>query len=541
MSGTAEGHAVVALAFEAGGDPAGCARMLAALREAGVAATIFLDGRWAEMNPALVETMVADGHELGNHAYSHPDLTRLEDEEIARELSRTEALALTLTGRSTKPWFRPPFQQFDDRVRRVAAKEGFRCLSRDALDGGSYPGPSTPEAILRRSVERVGDGAVLTYHLHNPDTARVLPEIIARLRGAGARPVRLSELPVPPEERLPRSDMGEDLLGLFTAELELCRVRKGEVVTIHRDGQSRASYAAGTVAAATALGASVREIWGEAAEADEALERAWESSDLIVDLRTGAGLGATRLAAKALRAGRRVLLISEPEDVLRHLFPNPEIVERTRSAARRLAAAKGVEVTSDRGTSLRLWKGGRPGIDQHGFSEEPGRWDRWPSSRVVCALEEGSAEGRLVVSPGDLLYSLGRYAERPVTLTFTGGRLVGVDGEGTDAVLVRDWMARPPDNSALVLAGFSWGTDPRARWDRMGDRSAEPGGGMEAASRNGAVMVIFGDNTSPMLGGRNATAARFAIALRDHTMRLDGEAAVRPERAEPGAGWNEGC
>jgi len=530
----------VALAFEAGGDPAGCARTLAVLREAGAAATIFLDGRWAEANPDLVKIMAADGHELGNHAYSHPDLTRLDDDEIARELSRTEEVALRLTGRSTKPWFRPPFQRFDDRVRRIAARGGFRCLSRDALDGGSYPGPSTPEAILRRSVEQIAGGAVLTYHLHNLDTARVLPDIIAHLRSAGVRPVTVSQLPVPPKERLPRRDApahartdgAHSLLELFTAELRLCAVHRGEVVTIHADEQSRPAYAAAAAAAGIALGASVQEIRGETADADEALEQAWEGSDLIIDLRSGAGLGATRLASEALRAGRRVLLVSEPEDVLRHLFPDPEVVARTREAGRRLDGAGRVEVTSEGGTALRLSKRGRPGIDQHGYSEESGRWDRWPSSRVVCAVEEESAEGRLVISKGDLLYSLGGYAERPIALTFRRGRLTKVDGEGPDAMEVREWMARAPDDGALVLAGFSWGTDPRARWERMGDRAAEPGGGIEAASREGAVMVIFGDTTSPMLGGRNTTSARFAIALRDHTVRLDGEAAVRPQRAQ---------
>ncbi len=201
----------VALAFESGGEAKSCADMLAALRAAGVRATIFLDGRWAEENPKLIQALATDGHELGNHAYSHPDLTMFPDEHIGEELERTEAIALRLTGHSTRPWFRPPYQRLDDRVRRVATLHGFRCLSRDALDGAHYLGPSTPKAILERSLLRGTDGAVLTYHLHNRSTLTALPEILTRLwvRGVTVSPV--SELPSPPPERSP---LHSDFAGL---------------------------------------------------------------------------------------------------------------------------------------------------------------------------------------------------------------------------------------------------------------------------------------------------------------------------------------
>lgn len=318
-----------------------------------------------------------------------------------------------------------------------------------------------------------------------------------------------------------------ELVPLMRAELELCHVAPDEVVAIHSDAQSPPAYAAALMGAALALAAHPFQIQTVARDADETVGRAWEASDLIVDLRTAPGTGATALAKAALEAGRRVLAITEPADVLRRLFPDVEVLGTLQAAAERLGGARSVQVTSRRGSVLRFSKEGRPGIDQHGFSEAPGRWDRWPSCRVVCAPLEESAEGRLVVVPGDLWLSLGRYAERPVILTFAGGRLVGVEGEGADVVLLRDWLANPPDDSAPVLAGFSWGADPRARWDRMALRSLEPGGVMEAASRDGAIMVIFGDNTSPMLDGRNRTAARFAVALRDHSVAVDGLTVVR--------------
>lgn len=204
----------VALAFESGGDPEACARTLAVLREAEVQVTIFLDGRWAEANPSLVNRIAADGHELGNHAYSHPDLTTLPDQEIAEELGRTEALAVRLTGDSTRPWFRPPFQRLDDRVRRVAAGYGFRAIVRDALDGAHYLGPPTTRSIVERSLSRAAAGAVLTYHLHSVDTATALPEIIVGLRSRGMPVGPISALPTPPRERAP---LHGDFVGLDVA------------------------------------------------------------------------------------------------------------------------------------------------------------------------------------------------------------------------------------------------------------------------------------------------------------------------------------
>jgi len=257
------------------------------------------------------------------------------------------------------------------------------------------------------------------------------------------------------------------------------------------------------------------------------LQRAWEESGLIVDLRTSPGLGATPLASAALRAGRRILGIGEPIDVLQRLFPEPATVARVRAAASQLGAGKTIRISSQSGSDLLVAKGDRPGVDQYGYSDTPGRWDRWPSSRVVCATLEDSAEGRIVIDPGDLWVSWGRYVDTRVVVHFAGGRLTAIDGDGPDGVLMREWWERPADLYAHVLAGVSWGYDPRARWEPALMRFAEPGGAMEAASHDGALMLIFGDNTSPMMGGRNVTAARFAVVLRRHTVTLDRTVMVR--------------
>src|SRR5439155_25859516 len=106
----------VAFTFEAGGDGAPVPRILDALRESGARATFFLDGSWAEAQPALVHAMAAGGHELANHGYAHPDWTTLDDDAIAQDLAATERVVRELTGSSSRPWARPPFGAIDERV-----------------------------------------------------------------------------------------------------------------------------------------------------------------------------------------------------------------------------------------------------------------------------------------------------------------------------------------------------------------------------------------------------------------------------------------
>ncbi len=185
----------LALSFEAGGDPDTCTLMLDVLSATQTPATIFLAGNWSEQYPELVRRMAADGHELGNHSYTHPDLTHCGDDQVRDELRRTDAAITRLTGQRAFPWFRPPYDALDARVRQIAVEEGYRLVQRSALDGGHWAGETTPALVLSRSIENAYEGAVLTYHLDSPHTLAVLPRVIESLRAAGFSFVRLSELP----------------------------------------------------------------------------------------------------------------------------------------------------------------------------------------------------------------------------------------------------------------------------------------------------------------------------------------------------------
>ena len=92
--------------------------MLEVLRQYQVRATFFLDGKWLERSERTAALILKEGHEIGNHAYSHPDLRRLKMTEIRTEIAKTEELIRQLGTRSR--FFAPPAGAYDDRVVQVA-------------------------------------------------------------------------------------------------------------------------------------------------------------------------------------------------------------------------------------------------------------------------------------------------------------------------------------------------------------------------------------------------------------------------------------
>ncbi len=184
----------IAITLDAGASPVPTPSILATLKAAGVHVTFFLTGKWCEQNPELVKEIVADGHEIGNHTYSHPDLRKVSDDAIREQLAKTDSLIVNLTGRSTKPYFRPPFGGRDKRVLSIAAEEGYTGVywSLDSLD--AFKKGITGQEIESRVLSRAQGGDIILMHCGSAPTATVLPEVIAKLKQRGFEIVTISEL-----------------------------------------------------------------------------------------------------------------------------------------------------------------------------------------------------------------------------------------------------------------------------------------------------------------------------------------------------------
>lgn len=187
----------VALTLDGGAIAAYTSEMLATLREHDVRITIFITGQFAERHPELVLEMIADGHEIGNHSYAHPDFTTLSDDVIRAELLRTENIIEEVAGVTTKPWFRFPYGARNYHVREVVARAGYQSIywTIDTID---WREDATPDLIMQRIRERLGNGVIILAHLGSRHTLVALPDILTEIEEEGYRIVTITELLYPP-------------------------------------------------------------------------------------------------------------------------------------------------------------------------------------------------------------------------------------------------------------------------------------------------------------------------------------------------------
>ena len=184
----------IALTFDAGADPAPTGEILGALAKHHVHATFFLTGRWVEKNPELVRRIVAGGHEIGNHTYSHKRLTQMDAAEIADEIEKTDRLVMDLTGKSTKPLLRVPYGNRDDRVLEELQRLGYRSIYWQVDSWDAVRADYTSADIENRVLGMAGNGSIVLMHCGSKATADALDSMLQKLIAKGYQQVTVGEL-----------------------------------------------------------------------------------------------------------------------------------------------------------------------------------------------------------------------------------------------------------------------------------------------------------------------------------------------------------
>lgn len=319
-----------------------------------------------------------------------------------------------------------------------------------------------------------------------------------------------------------------ELVPLFKAELELCRLKAGEYVLVHSDTHTSPDYPAACIAAVLEAGAIPIEVVLPATVAEPSagpVAQLWHDADLVVDMVTTNAHAYSSAFNRAVDSGTRILRVAEPPDILARLFPDPDVVDKTKRGAALLAASGSLHATSEGGTDLRMQLRGYPAAAHCGFVDTPGRWDHWPSAICIIVPDIDTVSGVLVIAPGDALLTWGRLVREPVVCTIDRGRLQKITG-GRDAALIADTLASYNDPNAYVLSIVGWGCDGRARWDRIINPFMEAGGVMDVENAAGNLLLVVGSNTSVNLRGTVRTAAHLNINCRGHTITLDERAVI---------------
>lgn len=185
---------VVALTFDDGPTARGVDAVLPVLRERGVKATFFLIGRETAERPDLAARLKAEGHELGNHGFSHVRMVGRPQSFYEQEIARTDAL-LRAAGETRPTMFRPPYGSRLWGLHVAARRSGHRVVTWD-VEPDSFDLP-TPEAYAAHVLDRVRPGSIVLIHpmYGSNETARAaLPLVLDGLAARGYRVGAVSEL-----------------------------------------------------------------------------------------------------------------------------------------------------------------------------------------------------------------------------------------------------------------------------------------------------------------------------------------------------------
>ena len=179
---------VVALTFDDGPDGNTTPQALDILAKYKIKATFFVQGKNIAGNEAILKRMQSEGHEVGNHSWNHPILTKLSLEDAKKQITDTEDAIKSVLGKSTK-LMRPPYGAISDDIRN-SLDLSFIMWDVDSLDWKS----KNEAAILTEIQHQTSDGAIILMHdIHQP-SVNSLPKVIEYLQGQGYSFVTVSEL-----------------------------------------------------------------------------------------------------------------------------------------------------------------------------------------------------------------------------------------------------------------------------------------------------------------------------------------------------------
>jgi peptidoglycan-N-acetylglucosamine deacetylase len=183
---------LIALSFDDGPDPRYTPAVLAELAKFNAVATFFMQGNHVANYPELARKVAAN-HLVGNHTYTHPDLSTAQAPFVEKELGRTHEIITRVTGQTPK-LFRPPYGYFSGATVMIATSMGYdMVLWSDRIFAGD-----TAQHNVERLSQLIGPGAIVLGHdggpLRNMTVVHTLPKLLSHLHEQGFQFVTVSEL-----------------------------------------------------------------------------------------------------------------------------------------------------------------------------------------------------------------------------------------------------------------------------------------------------------------------------------------------------------
>ncbi len=183
----------IAMTFDDGPSKTLTPHLLDILKERNMHVTFFVLGEMVKPHPEIIKRALDEGHEIGNHSYTHPNLAKMSDEAVKSELDRTKEQIMAATGGKPVTLMRPPYGSFTKAQRQWFHDDlGYTVVlwDVDPLDW-KRPGPSVVES---RILEGTHNGSIILSHDIHPGTVEAMPDTFDKLLAKGFKFVTVSEL-----------------------------------------------------------------------------------------------------------------------------------------------------------------------------------------------------------------------------------------------------------------------------------------------------------------------------------------------------------
>jgi len=182
----------IAMTFDDGPSAENTPRLLEILKQRNIKVTFFLIGQNVAAHPDIVRQILADGHEIGNHTWTHPQLSKLSDDKVTSEITKTQDAIKDASG-YTPTLLRPPYGAITPRQREwIASQFGLNVIlwSVDPFDW-KRPGSAV---VTQRILSQVRPGAIILSHDIHKQTVDAMPATLDGLIAKGYKFVTVSQL-----------------------------------------------------------------------------------------------------------------------------------------------------------------------------------------------------------------------------------------------------------------------------------------------------------------------------------------------------------
>jgi len=178
---------IIYLTFDCGFENGYTESILDALKKHNVKATFFVVGHYLESAPELVKRMVEEGHTVGNHTYSHPDMSKISDvSAFQKEMDDTKKLYKEVIGEEMPMYYRPPQGKYSVQNLQMAKDLGYQTFfwSLAYVDWYQDKQPSHEEAFSKLT-SRIHPGAIVLLHNTSKTNGEIMDELLTKWEEMG--------------------------------------------------------------------------------------------------------------------------------------------------------------------------------------------------------------------------------------------------------------------------------------------------------------------------------------------------------------------